>query len=181
MGRWDKRDIPHRGWRYIGMEDLGEYCFPGEGIPYEQCEMCGYEKLRYVHLLEHPDYDGIIRVGCECAEKMIIEYVDLEKRERELRNRGNRKKNFLKREWTYKPNTGNYTMRYKGEYITIMKSKFGNGWGVIFQGESRWDYNGKRITDLRTAKIVAFDLFDELHESKNQVQPHWDGQRWVYM
>ena len=22
--RWDKADIPHKGWQYVGMEDLGE-------------------------------------------------------------------------------------------------------------------------------------------------------------
>ena len=48
--RWDKPNIPHRGWEYIGMEDLGEDVYPGDPIPYEQCEMCGKEKIRYVHL-----------------------------------------------------------------------------------------------------------------------------------
>ena len=44
--RWDKPNIPHRGWEYIGMEDLGEDVYPGDPIPYEQCEMCGKEKIR---------------------------------------------------------------------------------------------------------------------------------------
>lgn len=44
MLRWNKADIPHKGWEYIGMEDLGEDVYPGDPIPYEQCEMCGKEK-----------------------------------------------------------------------------------------------------------------------------------------
>ena len=36
------------------------------------------------------------------------------------------------------------------------------------------------LLDLHTAKAVAFNLFDELYESHEQIQPHWDGERWVY-
>ena len=57
-----------------------------------------------------------------------------------------------------------YTLRYRGERITIMKSKFGSGWGVMFHKESRWEYKGRKIRDLETAKLVAFEMFDELHE-----------------
>ena len=39
--RWDKKDIPHKGWIEIGMEDLGEEAEFGDEIQYEQCEMCG--------------------------------------------------------------------------------------------------------------------------------------------
>lgn len=84
--RWDKADIPHKGWQYVGMEDLGEDVYPGDPIPYEQCEMCGKEKIRYVHLLKHPDYDGEIRVGCDCASKMLCDYVTPQDRERNLKN-----------------------------------------------------------------------------------------------
>ena len=51
--RWDKADIPHKGWKYVGMEDLGEDVYPGDPIPYEQCEMCGKEKIRYVRIYVH--------------------------------------------------------------------------------------------------------------------------------
>ena len=53
--RWDKKDIPHKGWIEIGMEDLGEEAEFGEEIQYEQCEMCGNEKIRYVHIMKHPE------------------------------------------------------------------------------------------------------------------------------
>ena len=36
MIRWNKEGIPHKGWEYVGMEDLDEDIHPGEGIPYEQ-------------------------------------------------------------------------------------------------------------------------------------------------
>lgn len=30
MTRWNKADVPHKGWKYIGIEDLGEDVYPGE-------------------------------------------------------------------------------------------------------------------------------------------------------
>lgn len=84
--------------------------------------------------------------------------------ERNYRNRTNRRTTFLRQEWTRKPETGNYSLRYKGEYITIMKSKYGVGWGVIFRGVQRWEHGGRKIRDIETAKLAAFDLFDELHD-----------------
>lgn len=177
MARWDRPGIPHKGWNYVGIEDLGENAIYGEEIPYEQCEMCGNEKIRYVHILSHPEFCGEIRVGCRCAEKMTENYSDPERNERELRNRTNRRKNFLRQEW--RRTEKGFTLRYKGENITIVMSRYAT-WGVVFHSEWRWDYHGKKMNDFETAKLVAFDLFDELHESKFQIQPYWDGNRWIY-
>ena len=182
MLRWSKAEIPHKGWEYIGMEDVGENVPHGELIPYEQCEMCGHERIRYIHLLKHPHYyNKEIRVGCDCASKMTCDYTTPQERERNLKNRINRRKNFMKQEWYRKHETGNYTLRYKGEQITIMKSKFGVGWGVIFRGKQQWEYHGMRIADFDTARIAAFNLFDEMHDSCYQEQPYWDGSRWIYI
>lgn len=72
--RWDKKDIPHKGWTEIGMEDLGEEAEFGEDIEYERCEMCGNEKIRYVHIMTHPEFPGELRVGCICACHMTDDY-----------------------------------------------------------------------------------------------------------
>lgn len=178
MNRWDRPDVPHKGWTYKGMEDLGEDA-DSDDIPYEQCEMCGKERIRYVHILSHPEY-GEIRVGCVCASNMLDDYVNPQLHERNLKNRTNRRLNFMKQEWRLKPSTGNYSMKYKGEFITIMRSKFGAGWGVIFQGKQVWQYNGRKIMDLSTAKQVAFDLFDENHVVQHGATPHWEDGRWLF-
>lgn len=180
MAHWDKPNIPHKGWTEIGMEDLGEEIEPGEEIKYKQCEMCGNERIRYVHILSHPEYPGEIHVGCDCAERMTEDYVNPDKNERNLRNRVNRKRNFMKQVWHINPRTGNYVLRYKGENITIMRSRYGSGWGVIYANKSYWQYNGRKINDLHTAKLVAFNFFDENHESRGQAQPYWEDGRWLY-
>ena len=120
-----------------------------------------------MHFLRHPEYDRELRVGCICASKMIEDYAAPLERERNQKNRTNRKGNFMKRSWSYKSGTGNYCLRYKGENITIMRSKYGSGWGVVFKGKGYWEYHGRKIDDLETAKLVAFELFDEFYESQN--------------
>ena len=127
----------------------------------------------------HSDFNGELRVGCVCAEHMTDDYINPQKSERELKNRLNRKKNFMRREWQERAQ-GKYVLRYKGENITIMKSKFGAGWGVLYGGQSVFRYNNRRIDDFHTARLIAFDLFDEQHESRGEVQPYWDGMRWLY-
>lgn len=129
--------------------------------------------------MQHPNFNGELRVGCVCAERMTDDYINPQKTERELKNRLNRKKNFMRREWQER-NQGKYVLRYKGENITIMKSKFGAGWGVLYGGQSVFRYNNRRIDDFHTARLIAFDLFDEQHESRGEVQPYWDGMRWLY-
>ena len=119
MARWEREGIPHKGWKEIGIEDLGEDLESGDDVEYEQCEMCGQEKIRYVHILQHPNFNGELRVGCVCAERMTDDYINPQKTERELKNRLNRKKNFMRREWQER-NQGKYVLRYKGENITII-------------------------------------------------------------
>lgn len=49
-----------------------------------------------------------------------------------------------------------------------------------YGGQSVFRYNNRRIDDFHTARLIAFDLFDEQYESRGEVQPYWDGMRWLY-
>lgn len=166
MSLWDKGNIPHKGWTCVEMIDLGEDAdemdFETRKTDlYEVCEMCSQEGIRYIHIMEHPNFDGQLRVGCICAEKMENHYTRPRERERNLINRHKRKMNFLKREWECRAN-GNLVLKYKGEYITIMHSKYNRlQYGVAFGGYFIWDYRGRKIYDIRTAKLAAFEIFDQ--------------------
>lgn len=92
-----------------------------EEIPYEQYEMCGNERIRFVHLMQHPDYPHELRVGCVCAEKMSDDYVNPRKAEDTLRKRTSRRKNFNNKEWRFNLEKQIYSKKYKGEYNTIEK------------------------------------------------------------
>ena len=67
-GKWSQTGVPHRGWACVGIEDLEE--------PAQFCEMCESVEIRYVHLMEHPDYPETLGVGCICAEHMEEDYVN---------------------------------------------------------------------------------------------------------
>ena len=134
MSEWNKPGLPHKGWTCVDVIDLAEGIDETESIPYEQCEMCGNEKIRYAHVMSHPDYPDEIYVECVCAEKMTGDYVNPRRCENELRNRAQRRKNFKKAQWRFNPAKGTYSKKYKGEYITIMQSRYG-GWGVFFAGQ----------------------------------------------
>lgn len=80
--RWDKPGLPRKGWECFDVEDRKDRYFT--------CEMCGFTKVRYVHLMFHHDCSEIIRVGCVCAGHMEENYSAPKERERELRNRAAR-------------------------------------------------------------------------------------------
>jgi hypothetical protein len=158
LARWDNPGIPHKGWTLVGYEDIREDSPNGEDFEYETCEMCHNERIRYVHILTHPKYNGDIRVGCKCACKMTEDYVTHPEHERQMRNRASRRRNFLKQEWCPNQN-GNWVLRYKGRHITAIQR---NGcYGCVYNKKWTWQYRGNRIFDLDTLKLAAFDAFDE--------------------
>ena len=59
---WKRDDVPHEGWHCVGVIDLGS--------PAGICRMCGYQIIRYVHIMEHPSFPRKIGAGCICAGKM---------------------------------------------------------------------------------------------------------------
>lgn len=162
MTQWDRAGIPQKGWKHLRIEDLRDSISEGQVIRYEECEMCKNTRIRFVHVLKHQEYPYELRVGCECAEKMTDSYNDVRKKEREIRNRSNRRMVFLNREWLQNQKTGNYYLCYKKIYITILRSTYDDGFGVICQGNCIWKYRGKKICDIESAKLAAFDLYEEI-------------------
>lgn len=161
MARWDKPDIPHKGWTFVACLDLGEYAYGGDESRYETCEMCHQERIRYVHILTHPGYPGEIRVGCNCACKMTEDYVTPRENERKLVNKSSRKNNFLKQPWI-KNEKGNWVLRYKGSHITAIMR---NGqYGFVYNNCWVWRFHGQAIYDLDTLKLAAFEKFDDVED-----------------
>ena len=68
--RWDQPGVPHKGWHCVDVVDLRADGESADETDYATCQMCGNEKIRYVHIMEHPELDENFDVGCVCAEKM---------------------------------------------------------------------------------------------------------------
>ena len=167
MGEWNKEGIPHKGWKCIDVIDLAECSEPGADIPYEQCEMCGNERIRFAHIMKHPQYFDELHVGCVCAEKMEEDYINPRRRENVLRNRAARKSNFNKIQWRFNSEKETYSKKYKGEYITIMRSKYGN-WCVFFASQRIWDFDGRKMWSFEEAENIAFYIFEKYHTTRKE-------------
>ena len=91
MGDQPGRRAPYKGWQCVDVVDLGPTARSADETDYATCQMCGNEKIRYVHIMEHPDLDENFDVGCVCAEKMSGDYEGPKRREAKLRNRAARR------------------------------------------------------------------------------------------
>lgn len=91
---WDQPDVPHKGWVFLDVIDTE--------TAEETCEMCGNERIRYVHIVTHADYPAQLNVGCVCAEKMTDDYVNPSRRENRLRAAAAKRVRDKKRELEYK-------------------------------------------------------------------------------
>lgn len=61
-GKRDRHDVPKRDWSCTGIIDLEE--------PSQTCEMCERQTIRYVHVMEHAEWDDELECGCVCAAHM---------------------------------------------------------------------------------------------------------------
>jgi hypothetical protein len=125
---------------------------------YEDCQFCDHEQIRFVHLLEHPSYKGIVRVGCICACKLTDDYVNPKRREQEVRNRANRRQRFPLRKW--KPTRqGGKTITLDGHRITV-GTKNGKYRLWIDGTEGKLYFN-----DEKAAMLRGFDYIQKKKET----------------
>lgn len=149
---WKLPGVPHKGWTLITVIDIREDGQPEWDTDYETCMMCGNEKIRYVHVLEHKEVDDEFRVGCVCAEKMTNDYINPRQRENELRNRSNRRKTWIKRKWKLSKN-GNLYLTVDERHIVIYREKKSNKYKVKIGNV----FGKKQFDSLEEAKVAAFN------------------------
>jgi hypothetical protein len=121
--------------------------------------MCGNERIRYVHVVEHPEIAETYTVGCVCAEKMTGDYLNPQRRENDLRNRANRRSNWLTRAWK-SSNKGNQFINMEGHNV-----------GVFFDNKSKTykcrvdnKFGKKGYASIKDAKIGLFKNVEYLKE-----------------
>lgn len=111
------------GWRWLRAIDLHDE----EGREfgdYEQCEYCSKEQIRFVHYLSHPDWRDTIAVGRICASDLSGD-PKADSEERRLRNRAQRKANFLKLKGWRTSAKGNYWIEYQDHHIIVVRCSNG--------------------------------------------------------
>jgi hypothetical protein len=65
----DQPGVPHKGWHCVDVVDLRADGEPADETDYATCQMCGNEKIRYVHIMEHPDLDETSKSGASAPRR----------------------------------------------------------------------------------------------------------------
>ncbi|MBN2021070.1 MAG: hypothetical protein JW749_12705 [Sedimentisphaerales bacterium] len=155
VGLWDKPGIPHRGWRCVDVYDLREDGSTPEETNYATCEMCGHERIRFVHVLQHNEYENKIRVGCICAEKLTNNYINPKAKETNLAKKAARKSKWLSRRWKTSKK-GNPYLNIEGHNLTVFPNKFKPGfWKYQIDGQ----FSKDSYPTSEQAKMALFEEF----------------------
>ena len=150
--------VPHKGWSLEQVIDLHE----DEGLSYgeyEDCQFCDHEQIRFVHLLNHPDYSQAIRVGCMCACRLTNDYVEPKRQERILRNKAARRSRFPARKGWSSTCYGGKTIKLNGHRVTVA-SKSGR-FRLWIDGKE----GGRFYAQEKEAMLRGFDYVQTLTPS----------------
>lgn len=116
---WDDPSFPKTLWVCTGLTDLGS--------PRGICQMCGFQIIRYVHHMYHPETGRQLNCGCVCAGKLEGNLSKARKREAALKNKLKRKINFKKKQWR-RSAKGHEFLKIKNHLIVIFHFKDTNKW-----------------------------------------------------
>lgn len=160
---WDTPGVPHKGWKCVNVYDVREDGSTPDEAEYATCEMCGKEHIRFVHSMEHENYDGRLDVGCICAGKMESNYEGARRREAKFRNRAARKAKWLSRKWRWSAK-GNHYINADGHNLVVFPNKFRHGWWKYTIDKQ---FSNTSYPDADQAKLALFDEFWKVLETKH--------------
>ncbi len=152
-GKWSVAGVPHRGWRCVDIEDLGE--------PSTECEMCESQTIRYVHHMEHADYPHVLQVGCVCAGHMEGNLAASRERESSMRSRAGKRSRWLSRRWKISAK-GNPNLKADGFRVTVYPRSSGWAFTLVSVATGRVYHARRNYADHIAAKLAAFDAITRL-------------------
>jgi hypothetical protein len=156
-----KWNAPLENWECIRVVDIFE---DDDAVSFSTCDVCGCSQVRYEHHMVHEDYFDVVKVGCICAGIMEGDILKAKERDRLMKNRSKRRKNFVKKEWQHMwGNTYKRTYKKKDLYITAI----GSTYKVSVGSDVATIYKGKPIRSFFSAMYAAFDLADPISEVMN--------------
>ena len=144
---------PLTGWRCVRVSDHESDDFT--------CELCKCTRVRYVHVMEHPQFPRTLSTGCICAGLLEDDVLGAKKREREARCRYQRKTNYLKKEWSA-ASEKRWELRYKRRKLVIDTDSFRGCeyYRLEIDGEGYHWKDNKRMTSFLVAQHFAIDIMD---------------------
>jgi len=146
------RSPPKSGWQFVRLFDA---CSFDPAAPEYRCEApsCN-RKLRWVHVLEHPDWDEQINVGCCCAAKLSSTY-DAAGVELKAKKAHDALTRFLNPDRWRESAKGNQTREVRGTRVTIYLATC--GYNYVFDGK----HGHGRYSSEAEAMTAAFHKLKE--------------------
>ncbi|MDT3687475.1 MAG: hypothetical protein RO009_20810 [Pseudorhodoplanes sp.] len=157
-GKWTQPGVPHRGWHCVDIEELEEQD--------HLCEMCEARYVRFVHVMEHPNYPDTLRVGCVCAGHMEENLVGARKREAGFKSERSRRVRWLSRRWRVSA-AGNEFLNTNDGFNVVVYPR-GAIWGArVEHRASGYQRTSKRpYKSADEAKLAAFDAMTGMKHSE---------------
>ena len=167
-GKWGNPAWPGTGWICEGVIDLRESDHLDED-DLETCEMCEYQRIRYVHHMIHPARGLELDTGSVCASRMESDPSAAPARERALKNVARRRQNWLTRRWLVSAMGQDY-LNVDG--LNIVVYEVGGGWGGRIterHGANPRVIRSRRVYATRdAAKLAAFDTMIWLNNRRER-------------
>jgi len=157
-GKWTQPGVPHRGWRCVDIEERDEQD--------HLCEMCEARLVRFVHVMEHHDYEEVLRVGCVCAGHMEEDLVGARRREAGFRSDRARRSRWLSRTWRVSAAGNDFLNTNDGFNVVVFRR--GAIWSArVEHRESGYSRSSKRrYATADAAKLAAFDAMLGMKHSR---------------
>jgi hypothetical protein len=153
-GKWGVAGVPHKGWEWVDVHDLGDE----RGT----CEMCEEQEIRFEHVMCHPDYPHDLRCGCVCAGHMSGNLAGARRREREAKSEARRRAKFPDRRGWRCSDSGNEVIRVAGHLVVVFDR--GDRFKFMVKRQPRWPGDEGTPTWSRhsfatelEAKLAAYD------------------------
>lgn len=144
---------PLFGWICTDVVDLGEACFT--------CDLCGYDPIRYVHVMEHPNWSERFSVGCVCDGTMSGDMLAAQQRDDEAKRKSARKTNFMKKQWKERPDGVMFLPHTRGGITAETDTFLGRAYyKVTVNGEQYQWLNNRRVETLDEATRLAYEVLE---------------------
>lgn len=153
---------PLSDWYCDHIYDVADEDADADNIELFTCELCNCPQVRFVHVMRHEKYFEAIEVGCICAGIMEGDILAAKERERLMKNRAKRKRNFPNRHWKRNWH-GNLYLTYQDTTVFINRRE-NNRYSVYVNGKTAYTYKGRPLDNFDAAAYAAFDLVDPVSE-----------------
>jgi hypothetical protein len=168
MGKfiWNNQGLPHKGWSCINVIDTGHAT--------SKCEMCGNSTVRYLHYLEHAEFERQLKVGSECSEKLSENYSTASSVEDYIK-RYPKKKAMWSSKWKVSNKGNHYYVEEdcsKDRTVTIFPDKFNPGcfkYLIVDKEYSNVDYGDGPEQELNEDKKFSNKFYATIAEAKEAV------------